>query len=107
MRIGKLDRLITIQRAVMSPDDMGGRRITSWDEVAKVWSEWKKPRTTISEVDGGFASVQTYEVTIRYRGDVWSGYRVLFDENTYEILHVSAVDRVSETLTLREVSYKA
>lgn len=108
MRGGKLDKLITLLRPVAVDDDMGGRGIDEWQEVAKVWAEFIRPRLLVTGVDGGIASVQVQEIKIRRRTDVVPGWRVKYGDEIREIEHVdSSVTRSETSLTTRITDYGA
>lgn len=107
MRGGKLDRLITLLKPVAVDDDMGGRGIPEWQEVAAVWAEFIRPRLLVTGVDGGIASVQTQEIKIRKRADVVPGWRIKYDGETRDIEHVHAIARNEMFLVTRVADYGA
>lgn len=107
MKIGNLDRLVTLLRPTATEDGMGGRNIDEWEEVATVWAEFHRPRTSQVAVEGGIASVQTMEVKIRMREDVAPGWRMRFENDLRDIEHVYAIDRRETFLVTRLVEYGA
>lgn len=88
MRIGKLDRRISIQRATESVNDYGEREL-SWSTAFVIWAALEIKRTGSSEsiTDNAQNTKQTAEWTIRhssqaatitaadrieYNGAIWS-----------------------------------
>lgn len=108
MRGGRLDKLITLLKPVAVDDDMGGRGVDEWQEVAAVWAEFIRPRLAVTGVDGGIASVQTQEIKIRRRTDVIPGWRLKYGDETRDIEHVdSSVSRNETLLATRIADYGA
>lgn len=107
MRIGKLNKKITLLKPIAEDDNMGGRDITEWQQVAEVWAEFLRPRTTTVGVDGGIASVQTQEIKIRWRSDVVPGWRLKYGNETRDIEHVFSTNRRETVLFTRIAEYPA
>ena len=96
MKIGKLDRRITIQRATLTLNDYGERAET-WGTLATVWAE-------VQYKVGGGESLQSDQVfseqrvhfIIRYSSDVSSvrpSDRVSYNGNIYQIEGVQEIGR--------------
>lgn len=107
MRIGKLDKKIILLKPIAEEDGMGGCYIAEWQQVAEVWAEFMRPRTTTVGVDGGIASVQTQEIKIRWRSDVAPGWRLKYGNETREIEHVFSINRRETVLFTRIAEYPA
>ena len=96
MKIGKLDRRITIERATLTLNDYGERAET-WTTLATVWAE-------ISYRGGGNESIQSDQVyavqrvrfIIRYSStvsDVRPSDRVSYNGQLYQIEAVQEIGR--------------
>lgn len=72
MRIGALNESITIQRALMIPNDIG-EPVETWVDLATVWAA----KTDIRGTDTRFK--------IRWRRDVEPRDRILCEGNYYDI----------------------
>lgn len=74
--IGSMNRALILERAVDTPDDVGGvtRR---WCRVARLWAAVERPQAASSERDRSDRRelAMTYRVTLRWRGDVTGNCR--------------------------------
>lgn len=103
MNIGKMDRRITLLKTVKNPDRQGGRS-TTYEPVATVWAEFRKPKMVIGENAGAIVSEMTQEIVIRYRTDVRRGWRVALGDRIFEVIHPPYdYKRATTTLVCREV----
>lgn len=102
MNPGLLDRKITIERPVSTPDGMGGRS-TAWETLCTTWALFKPPKMRQEVVQGGIASVVTHEITIRFCSGITPGCRVVEGDRTYGVIGVGVIDRRYMTLTCKEV----
>ena len=92
MRAGKLDRRVTIERAALTTNDFG-EVVEAWQCVATVWAQQRPNR-------GGerFAAQQTVggkvlTFHIRYRSDLTTRDRLIYDGLTYNILDIREIGR--------------
>lgn len=84
MNIGKLNRLITIQRPNPATNEYG-EPVGGWIDVASVWANVRHisgMETLKSDAD---ISIVRASIRIRRRRDVDAGMRVLVDGKTYDI----------------------
>lgn len=90
MKAGELDRRIQLQSATVTNDPDYNEETRTWATYATVWakmehhgarSEWSEGEVFARE----YAQFGLF-LTIRYRGDVTSEHRVIFDGVTYEII---------------------
>lgn len=102
MNPGSLDRKITIERAVTTPDAMGGRS-TAWAALCTAWALFKPPKMRQEIIQGGIASIVTHEITIRSCNGVTPGCRVVEGERIYDVIGVGVIDRRYMTLICKEV----
>lgn len=107
MRIGRLNKKVTLLKPISEDDEMGGRGVSEWRTAAEVWAEFARPRTTAVGVEGGVASVQTQEVKIRWHKDVAPGWRLSHGEELRDIEHVFSTNRCETVLVTRLVEYAA
>ena len=101
MRIGKLDRKITIQFRSISQNDYG-EAVAAFSSSASVWAMLEsKPRGKENVRDGLETSQQNVNFLIRYStdvSDVTAGDRVLYNSQYYDI---ESVQEVGRNLSLR------
>lgn len=86
MLIGKLDKQITILKPIDVSDGQGGRN-REWVTAFKPWASVKVPHGTVANVQGAISSDLTYEIVLRRNNKIVSGWRVLHDGKTFNILH--------------------
>lgn len=84
MRAGKLRDSITIQHKIDTPDAFG-QPVSAWSDLATVWANvlfnnGKEAISSQSEVAMKAASMR-----IRWRTDIITGMRVIFNGETYNI----------------------
>tara|TARA_R100001015_G_C4449615_1_gene40225 strand:+ start:15 stop:341 length:327 start_codon:yes stop_codon:yes gene_type:complete len=101
MRIGKLDRKITIQFRSISQNDYG-EAVAAFSSSASVWAMLEtKPRGKEKVNNGIETSQQVVSFLIRYStavDDVTNGDRVLYNTQYYDI---ESVQEVGRNLSLR------
>ncbi len=85
---GRLDRRIVIEQRTPT-QDAAGQPIDSWAELATVWAE-------VVPVGGSevfqakqFGAETVKKFRIRWRGDVTTKMRVVYDSDNYDIADVS------------------
>ena len=106
MKIGKLDKLITLRKPELIDDGSGGFKpagANKFVDAGKVWAEFKTPKFTTQEVVGAVASVGIREIKIRYRADVVKGWRVLYGSEVMNVNHVYHIGRSETVLVVKEV----
>lgn len=101
MRIGKLDRKITIQFRSISQNDYG-EAVAAFSSSASVWAMLETKASGKEKVrDGLETSQQNVNFLIRYStdvNDVTAGDRVLYNSQYYDI---ESVQEVGRNLSLR------
>lgn len=87
VRIGDLDRRMTLERPIDTPDDIGG--VTrSWVPVAQIWANVQPARGSFAFAGERAESVLSHRVTIRWRPDVTGAMR-LRDGDRIFIIHAA------------------
>ncbi len=101
MRIGKLDRKITIQFRSISQNDYG-EAVAAFSSSASVWAMIETQPRGKEKVNNGIeTSQQVVNFLIRFSSDVddvTSGDRVLYNSQYYDI---ESVQEVGRNLSLR------
>ena len=101
MRIGKLDRKITIQFRSISQNDYG-EAVAAFSSSALVWAMIETQPRGKEKVNNGIeTSQQSVNFLIRFSSDVddvTSGDRVLYNSQYYDI---ESVQEVGRNLSLR------
>lgn len=98
----RLDRRITLQQAVETPDG-GGGFTTAWNSVATVWAEVKPAGNTRAlerSGDGKLEETHSFIVTIRYRAGMTAGMRISYGGRLLNIRGVINPDEGRGSLEL-------
>ena len=79
MLIGALDRQVTIEHKVSTPDPDYGTEVITWTKLATVWANVQDalPSTAESVVQGLAVSKRQTRIRMRYRTDIDSSMRVI------------------------------
>ena len=87
MRIGDLNKRVTLQSAALVSDGMGGGDAT-WGDVGYVWAAiW--PVSAKEQVEGGQTSLEvTHRVRMRYRLNLSAKWRIKYDDRYFAIVSV-------------------
>lgn len=96
---GKLDDRVTIRSRVLTGNEFGEQEVTYID-LATVWAE-----VTPTSGNERFLSAAMYanaqlKIRIRYRADFDETAQVLWDGQTWEIIHIADHRRKGETMML-------
>lgn len=102
MDIGKLNKRITLLQPVSTEDGRGGRSIT-WNEFMQVWAEFKRPRFAAGNIQGTPAGLITQGILIRAHTAIRKGWRLRYNGQTYEVLHVDNSVPGEMMLTTQEI----
>lgn len=87
--IGKLDRLIKIQRRTLV-ENATGERVESWSDLLSVWAFVKYSKTEIKEEDYDGAIYYTNRITFEIRKtDVTERDRIQYNSYNWDILRVT------------------
>lgn len=92
MRAGKLDRLVTIQRAVIARD-AAGQEIKTWEDVATVWAQARPFRGGERFVAQQIVGKAVMTFVIRWRANVTVKDRIVYDDKVWDIRDVREVGR--------------
>ena len=84
---GMFDRQITLQSNTVTRDLYGGE-IRTWADQATVWCRIIPVRSDETFRTEQLRSVDMVDFDIRYRTDVKTGWRVLFEGQAYDILSI-------------------
>lgn len=92
-KIGKMDRLATIQR-LSTTENAFAERVETWSDLLSVWAEVEFPATRQEEAitDGLNLTKSPVNFLIR-KTDVTVKDRIVYDQNTYDIINISEVGR--------------
>ena len=81
LRAGKLNKRVTLQRPRDADErDTHGQPVDDWPDVATVWAAVEPLSAGESQRAQQAGADLTHRVTIRYRADVLSNWRVKFDD---------------------------
>ncbi|TEA79833.1 phage head closure protein [Allopusillimonas ginsengisoli] len=85
MRIGPLNRRITIQRQDTAEDEYGEPIPGAWVDVAPVWANIAHKSGLETVKSGVDVSIVQASIRIRYREDITAGMRVVHKSTVYDI----------------------
>lgn len=108
MRIGKLNRRITIQEYAQG-EDQWGEPIEQWSEFCKVWAEIESATGNEYWSAEKYNSEVTHVVTIRYLPEFGYGMRILYNDRTgqrifnVEYYHHTENSRSETVIQVKEV----
>jgi SPP1 family predicted phage head-tail adaptor len=106
MKIGKMDKRITLQKNTTVPDGQGGNK-SAFVDVVKVWAEFRIPKVKELAITGTVASDLVREISIRRRSDVRRDWQVVYISGTvtkkFEVKHTFDYDINTTVLVCKEV----
>ncbi|MFZ5913631.1 MAG: phage head closure protein [Pseudomonadota bacterium] len=76
--IGGLRQRVKLQRRISTPDGGGGAD-SGWADIAEVWAEVTPTGGREAQQGMRLASLNSYRVRLRFRADVSTADRMLFD----------------------------
>lgn len=99
MRIGDLNKRVTIQYETKTADGMGSFTV-SWTDLKTVWAAiW--PVSANEQVQGMKETMTiTHRIRIRYRSDVLSSYRIQFGSRYFNIVSMVNPNEKGEWLDI-------
>ena len=89
--IGKMRFEIQLQKPT-NTRDTGGGLTEAWTTLSNLWADIKPVRGTESYRQGQVQEKTTHTVTIRYRSDIGTNYRIVYDSDNYNIKNIENVD---------------
>src|SRR5688572_13035679 len=95
MRAGKLDRRVTIERAVMTTDGYG-QDVPSWATLTTVWASKEDIRDAERMAAQQVGSTITTRFQIRWSSlvaDLTPADRIVYGERTYQVVAVKEIAR--------------
>lgn len=99
MKIGDLNKRITLQYQAKAPDGMGTSTVT-WTDIATVWAAiWP---VSASEQVKAMGTVQTitHRIRIRYRSVLKSSWRIKYGNRYFAIVGVTNPEERNEFLDI-------
>lgn len=100
MKIGKMDKRITLLRPILSEDGYGGFH-TDYEEEGKIWAQVIQTNYAEQEAQGTPMNREQLRLKIRPRKDIRRGWRFKLSGEIYEIETVDNTYRDSTTLIVR------
>lgn len=98
----RLRQRLTLQEELRTPDGSGGYT-RSWKDIASLWAEIV-PIFPLSNRELPFAgqlqSKVTHKILLRYRGDVTTSHRLVFEKRVFNIRYAANAREDNETLEL-------
>lgn len=86
-KIGQLNRMITLQDLVRTPDGSGGANAT-WQDLAKLWAKIRPRHANETLNADGLESTATHVITIRHYPGLTPDMRFVIGARAFEILSI-------------------
>jgi SPP1 family predicted phage head-tail adaptor len=102
IRSGELRQRVTLQVSVPATDPRWGA-VEDWQDVDEVWAKVVPRAATEATEAKGQQTQTTYDVTMRYRPDVTSKLRLVWQGRTLEIVSVIDVEARKRELSIEAV----
>lgn len=99
MRIGDLNKRITLQYQTKVSDGMGGFT-TAWTDAATIWAAiWPTSANEVVQANS-LSMVISHRIRIRYRSVLKSSWRIKFGDKFYAIVSIINPNMSNEYLDL-------
>ena len=98
-RVGKMRYRVKLQSPT-NTTDAGGGISQVWGLVSNLWADIKPVGGTETYRQGQVQESTTHEVTIRYRSDIYTKYRILFGTRAFNIKHIKNIEERDRYLLL-------
>lgn len=100
----RLNKLIGLQAPKEAPDQAGGFEVL-WVDVAKVWAEVQALNYNKLSVGehfqfGQLLSLSAYQITIRYRKNMATNMRIIYDGRVFNIRRIINIEEKNRLLRL-------
>ena len=99
MSIGKMRYEVQLQKPT-NTIDTGGGLTEAWSTLANLWADIKPLRGAETYRQGQVQEKTTHLITIRYRRDIGTNYRILYDSDNYNIKYIKNLDNRDRFLEL-------
>ena len=91
MSIGMLRHQVSLQSPT-NTTDTGGGAVKTWTTLAKLWANIKPVSGSEKYRQGQVQETATHHVTIRYRSDIGTNYRLVYESRNFNIKHIRNID---------------
>lgn len=96
---GQLSSRVALERPVRTPDASGGATI-EWEDVAIVWADIEPVEAGETFAADRLATRITHRITIRFRGDVEGGMRIVHRGRALRVAHWRDPDEARRFLVI-------
>ncbi len=95
----KLRHRLTLQEEVMTPDGAGGY-VRTWNDVVQLWAEVISVGGRERFFSGKIQSEGTHRVLLRYRNDITTQHRLVFESRIFNIRAIMNMREMDDVLEL-------
>lgn len=88
---GMLNRRVTIEQVTSTRDEVGGQ-VETWSTLVTVWAEVRQKSASERFYRQQVAAQATHTITIRWRADITTKHRVVYNGRRFVIRGVTDVD---------------
>lgn len=99
MNPGDLNRKIIIQKCVTHVDEEGYHKEV-WEEVASPWAKIKNLHGSVFFNAQAVHSKASCTMTVRYRKELDTTMRILYNNKTYKILYVDDINEAHKYIEI-------
>lgn len=89
--IGKMRYKVKLQKATTTRD-AGGGVTESWTTLKEIWADIKPVSGSERYRQGKVQETLTHEITIRYREDLGTNYRIQYESRNFNIKSARNID---------------
>jgi SPP1 family predicted phage head-tail adaptor len=97
MRVGELNRRVTIQQRATGKD-ADGQPSETWQDLLSCWAAIRPLGGRELLLAKSVQAESTHEVTMRYRTTVTAGMRIVYEGRIFNITNINDVDTKHQTL---------
>ena len=100
---GQMRHRIVIERqtaAAVADDDIGGQPATPWSTYVTIWGAAAQASGTEGEQQDRTSTVEVLRVVTRYRGDITTEMRIVFNGRPWNISRVNNVQFLNRILEI-------
>ena len=98
----KYPEKLTLQEPIKTPDGRGGFKPVFVDRDT-IYFEFRKTSVSTGVIAGAVASDMTQELGTRYRTDVKKGWRAMYGNRRFDVLHTYHYGHETTIMVCREV----
>ena len=97
--IGMLRHQVALQKPT-NTTDAGGGATKSYTTLATLWASIKPVSGSEKYRQGQVQETATHQITVRFRSDIGTNYRIVYESRNFNIKHIRNIDERDRYLLL-------